>query len=259
MHGDSSSPRQIEVRHRDAPLQSSSQSKRETATPASSRILHDSYEFPNENGRSEGSLEEALKDLSLRESLESEWTPSSLAYKVTSSSLHGDEMQSIKKTRSHSEKGQRKKQVPKKAKNKHKSTENITRQVDHPATLEDAFMLPYRRTSSATFYLKQDSPSRNQNIRDHISNSKQRKSLPLQTTADDKQTKKSTKTATSIKKDTTRAMVSKTTRVDPKPNSKRTVKSKERDEKRKVMQGDGKTTMLPGKVSWVCLKIVSQL
>ncbi|XP_074620314.1 uncharacterized protein LOC141879096 isoform X3 [Acropora palmata] len=249
MHGDSSLPRQIEVRLRDVPLQSSSQSERETATSVSPRIVHGSYEFPNENDRSQGALEEALKDLSLRESLESEWTPSSQAYEVTSPSLHRGEMQSIKKTRLHSEKGQRKKQVPKKAKNKLESTKNTTGQVDHPATLEDAFMLPYRRTSSATFYLKQESPSSNQNITEDISDSTRGKSLPVQTTAHKKQPKNSTKTAASTKKDTTRAKVSKTTKADPKPNSKPTDLPKGRDEKRKVMQDDGKTILLPGKIS----------
>jgi len=249
MHGDSSLPRQIEVRLRDVPLQSSSQSERETATSVSPRIVHGSYEFPNENDRSQGALEEALKDLSLRESLESEWTPSSQAYEVPSPSLHRGEMQSIKKTRLHSEKGQRKKQVPKKAKNKLESTKNTTGQVDHPATLEDAFMLPYRRTSSATFYLKQESPSSNQNITEDISDSTRGKSLPVQTTAHKKQPKNSTKTAASTKKDTTRAKVSKTTKADPKPNSKPTDLPKGRDEKRKVMQDDGKTILLPGKIS----------
>lgn len=248
MHGDSSPPMQIEVRLRDVPLQSSSQCERETATSTSPRIVHGSYEFAIENHRSQGALEEALKDLSLRGSLESEWTPSSHAYEVTSPSLHRGEMQSIKKTRLHSEKGQRKKQSPKKAKNKLESTENTTRQVDHPATQEDALMLPYRRTSSATFYLK-ESPSSNQNITEDISDSTQGKSLPVQTTAHKKQTKNSTKTATSTKKDTTRAKVSKTTKADPKPNSKRTDLSKGRDEKRKVMQDDGKTILLPGKIS----------
>ncbi|XP_029202889.2 LOW QUALITY PROTEIN: coiled-coil domain-containing protein 66-like [Acropora millepora] len=249
VHGDGSPPRQIEVRLRDVPLQSSSQPERVIATSTSPRIVHGSYEFPNENDRSQGALEEALKDLSLRESLESEWTSSSQAYEVTSPSLHRGEMQSIKKTRLHSEKGQRKKQVPKKAKNKLESTKNTTGQVDHPATLEDAFMLPYRRTSSATFYLKQESPSSNQNITEDISDSTRGKSLPVQTTAHKKQPKNSTKTAASTKKDTTRAKVSKTTKADPKSNSKPTDLPKGRDEKRKVMQDDGKTILLPGKIS----------
>lgn len=110
----------------------------------------------------DASFESELKELSLKVSLESEWTSSSprnnsqtkSRLKSSPTPVHGA---GHIKTRSQSERSQRKKQTFKQ-RNKRQSSLDNCRQSEEtgnvsavPPPLEDSFMIPYTRTSSATF------------------------------------------------------------------------------------------------------------
>ena len=126
----------------------------------SPRIKQTESELPKEDCRDSSwqtnkSLESKLKEISLSTSLESQWTSSSpvSSRKNDSQSISHLESsrQSKTSTRSQSEKSHRKKQQNNHPISKRGSLENVA-QVD-------AFMLPYRRTSSATFAVALDTPT----------------------------------------------------------------------------------------------------
>ncbi|KAL9972866.1 hypothetical protein ACROYT_G019248 [Oculina patagonica] len=110
----------------------------------------------------DASFESELKELSLKMSLESEWTTSSPVYSVRNNSQAKSHLKSSLspvsgaghiKTRSQSERSQRKKQTSKQ-RNKRQSSLDSRHPSEEtapvPPPLEDAFMIPYTRTSSAT-------------------------------------------------------------------------------------------------------------
>ena len=109
-------------------------------------------------------LESELKEISLSTSLESQWTSSSPVPSRKNDSQANSYLESSrpskKSTRSQSEKSHRKKQPSKHQIRKRTSLENV-KQEEVPAApaLQDAFMLPYRRTSSATFAVAMDTTS----------------------------------------------------------------------------------------------------
>lgn len=122
------------------------------------------------------SFESELKQLSLNASLESEWISSSPVPSVRNNPQA--KIQTKKNspsrakgaahvtTRSRSERGQRNKEALKPRNKRQGSVENITgRHEDGAAAaqlarpLEDAFMIPYTRTASATFHPVPNNPS----------------------------------------------------------------------------------------------------
>lgn len=252
-------------------LHTAAHSGRETATLSSPRIPRRSLELPKESDQTGSTLlsghkepfEQELNEINLSESLESRWTPSSPVSiqntysqeKMVSPSSCRDGVQRIKKVRSQSEKGQRKKQPSNQKNNKRSFTKQDTHEVDvnPPAPLEDAFMLPYRRTSSATFPVQLDTPLVGQNTRVDVSKSP-RKSKSLQTAGNYKQVKESNRKATNMKNDNMRIKLSEMAKSSPKPSSKRTNMSKMSDEKCKVSQqssqlDDRKSPLLTEKIS----------
>ena len=124
------------------------------------------------------SFESELKEISSKRSLESEWTTSSpvscLRYnsQAKPSPSPGNDAGHAK-TRSRSERSQRKKQTFKQRNKRQSSLENVkngrdSRHPDEegtgnvsavPPRIEDAFMIPYTRTSSATFSAVPGTPS----------------------------------------------------------------------------------------------------
>lgn len=118
----------------------------------------------------DASFESELKELSLKVSLESEWTTSSPVSSVRNNSQAKSSPSPVSgaghiKTRSQSERGQRKKQTFKQ-RNKRQSSldsrhpsEETGNTTAVPPPLEDAFMIPYTRTSSATFSAVPGTPS----------------------------------------------------------------------------------------------------
>ena len=119
------------------------------------------------------SFESELKEISSKMSLESEWTTSSpvsslrnnpqAKSRLKSSPSRGNDTGHVK-VRSRSERSQRKKQTFKQRNKRQSSLENVkygrdSRHPDEetgnvsavPRRIEDAFMIPYTRTSSATF------------------------------------------------------------------------------------------------------------
>ena len=170
------------------------------------------------------SFEAELKEISLNTSLESQWTPSSpvsnprndsqakSALSESSPSPRKDKAQKYKTGRSQSERSQRKKQPPKQMKNKRPSLENVTQGEDinpRPSPpREDAFLLPYRRTSSATFpAATADTPSSHQDTFGNTSKLTIKKTQSDQT-AEYRQVKESTKKATNMRKDNATRKVS---------------------------------------------------
>lgn len=127
------------------------------------------------------SFESELKEISSKMFLESEWTTSSPVSSLQNNSqgkLHlksssppGNDARHIK-TRSRSERSQRNKQTFKQRNKRQSSLENVksgrdSRHPDEetgnvsavPPRIEDAFMIPYNRTSSATFSAVPGTPS----------------------------------------------------------------------------------------------------
>jgi len=127
------------------------------------------------------SFESELKEISSKMSLESEWATSSpvsslrnnsqVKSHLKSSSSPGIEAGHVK-VRSRSERSQRKKQTFKQRNKRQSSMENVkygrdSRHPDEetgnvsavPPRVEDAFMIPYTRTSSATFSAVPGTPS----------------------------------------------------------------------------------------------------
>ena len=123
------------------------------------------------------SFESELKEISSKMSLESEWTTSSPVSSFRNNSQAkpspstGNDAGHVK-TRSRSERSQRKKQTFKQQNKRQSSLENVkygrdSRHPDEeagnvsavPPRIEDAFMIPYTRTSSATFSAVPGTPS----------------------------------------------------------------------------------------------------
>ena len=127
------------------------------------------------------SFESELKEISSKMSLESVWTTSSpvssprnnpqAKSRLKSSPSPGNDAARIK-TRSRSERSQRKKQTFKQRNKRQSSLESVkygrdSRHPDEetgnvsavPPRIEDAFMIPYTRTSSATFSAVPGTPS----------------------------------------------------------------------------------------------------
>lgn len=147
-----------------------------TEYPQSSpRIGHAGSELPKGDNiassyQNNALLESELKEISLNASLESQWTPSSPVSSRRNDSQAKSQSdsspvprkaatrQSNKTTRAQSERSQRKTQPLKHQIKKRTSLENVT-QGEIPPPLEDAFMLPYRRTASATFPANMDTPA----------------------------------------------------------------------------------------------------
>lgn len=191
-------------------------------------------------------LESELKEISLSTSLESQWTSSSPVPSRKNDSQANSYLESSrpskKSTRSQSEKSHRKKQPSKHQIRKRTSLENV-KQEEVPAApaLQDAFMLPYRRTSSATFAVAMDTTS----LSDHDTTA-------TTTTDTSKQTGKKADQGTQRK---TRNLIKHNEQVK---GSERDVNSKNTSisltaEKRKVRQvkakiADGKNVMDAGKV-----------
>lgn len=123
------------------------------------------------------SFESELKEISSKMSLESEWIASSPVSSLPNNSQAkpslspGNDARHVK-TRSRSERSQRKKQTFKQQNKRQSSLENVkygrdSRHPDEetgnvsavPSRIEDAFMIPYTRTSSATFSAVPCTPS----------------------------------------------------------------------------------------------------
>jgi len=208
-------------------------------------------------------LESELKEISLNTSLESEWTPSPSVSTLRNDSqakLHLESSppprkftgQKNKTTRAQSERSQRKKQLPGHQNNKRTSSGNITQGLDvHPAPpLEDAFMLPYRRTSSATFRVGLDTPSSRQDTRETTSkrtlkNVQPSAVPPTNQAAESRQV--TTKRTTTISKDIARAKGGQ--RVSSKNNSVSRLPENRGVKKDKSNNGDGKPVLHPVQVS----------
>lgn len=123
--------------------------------------------------QNDASFESELKELSLKVSLESEWTTSSPVSSVRNNSQAKSHLKSSPtpvsgaghiKTRSQSERSQRKKQTFKQRSKRQSSldshpSEETGKMSTVPPPLEDAFMIPYTRTSSATFSAAPGTPS----------------------------------------------------------------------------------------------------
>lgn len=127
------------------------------------------------------SFESELKEISSKMSLESEWATSSPVSSLRNNSQAKSHLKSSPspgndaghvKTRSRSERSQRKKQTFKQRNKRQSSLENVKygRDSRHPEEetgsvsavpprIEDAFMIPYTRTSSATFSAVPGTPS----------------------------------------------------------------------------------------------------
>ena len=124
------------------------------------------------------SFESELKEISSKMSLESEWTTSSPVSSLRNNSQAKSHLKSSPspgieaghvKVRSRSERSQRKKQTFKQRNKRQSSLENVKygRDPDEetwnvsavPPRIEDAFMIPYTRTSSATFTPLPGTPS----------------------------------------------------------------------------------------------------
>ena len=124
------------------------------------------------------SFESELKEISLNVSLESEWTTSSPVASVRNNSQAKSRLKSSPgkdtghtTTRSQSERSQRKKQTFKQRNKRQASLENINhgheshpnKEAENmspvPPPLQDGFMIPYTRTTSATFHAVPDTPS----------------------------------------------------------------------------------------------------
>lgn len=127
------------------------------------------------------SFESELKEISSKMSLESEWITSSPVSSVRNNSQAKSHLKSFPspgndaghiKTRSKSERSQRKKQTFKQRSKRQSSLETVkyARDSRHPSEdpgnmsavpppIEDAFMIPYTRTSSATFSAVPGTPS----------------------------------------------------------------------------------------------------
>lgn len=238
-------------------------------TQASSRIGQD-QELPKEKGsamsltpQKDESFEAELKEISLNTSLESQWSPSlsnarsdsqTKSLIDSSPSPRKDKVQKAKTIRSQSERSQRKQH--KQLRTKRSSLENVTQEVDikPPPPLEDAFIIPYRRTSSATFHIALDTPSSHQETPNNRSKPTTKK-IQSDQTAEYRQGRESTTKATSsIRKDTTRAKVS-TLRGADHGTSSKTMAVSRLTEKRNVKQDkankkDGKSSSLhPEQVS----------
>ena len=127
------------------------------------------------------SFESELKEISSKMSLQSEWTTSSPVSSLRNNSQAKSHLKSSPspaieaghvKVRSRSERSQRKKQTFKQRNKRQSSLENVkygrdSRHPDEetgnvsavPPRIEDAFMIPYTRTSSATFSAVPGTPS----------------------------------------------------------------------------------------------------
>lgn len=123
------------------------------------------------------SFESELREISSKMSLESEWTTSSPVSSLPNNSQAkpspspGNDARHVK-TRSRSERSQRKKQTFKQRNKRQSSLETVKYGRDRrhpdegtgkvsavPPRIEDAFMIPYTRTSSATFSAVPGTPS----------------------------------------------------------------------------------------------------
>lgn len=210
------------------------------------------------------SFEAELKEISLNTSLESQWTPSSpvsnprndsqakSALSESSPSPRKDKAQKYKTARSQLERSQRKKQPPKQLKNKRPSLENVTQGEDinppPPPPREDAFLLPYRRTSSATFpAATADTPSSHQDTFGNTSELTIKKTQSDQTT-EYRQVKESTKKATNMRKDNATGKVSEIPRVGQGLSSKTSAVSRMAEKRKGKHVDDGKPLLQPVQV-----------
>lgn len=239
-----------------------SHSEKVIGTQASSRIGQDQEKESaiSLTRQKDESFEAELKEISLNTSLESQWAPRSSSLSNarndsqakslidTSPSPRKDKVQKTKTIRSQSERSQRKQH--KQLRTKRSSLENATQEVDinPPPPLEDAFIIPYRRTSSATFHIALDTPSSHQETPNNRSKPTTKK-IQSDQTAEYRQGRESTTKATSsIRKDTTRAKVS-TLRGADHGTSSKTIAVSRMTEKRNVKQDkatkkDGKSSSL---------------
>ena len=131
------------------------------------------YMISSSTQQENASFEAELKQISLNASLESEWTTSSPVSSVRNNSQAKSQTKSPSPgkgtgritARSQSERGQRKKQTLKQRNKRQGSLENVKGEQETagiPLPLEDAFMIPYTRTTSATFHPVPDTPSSRQ-------------------------------------------------------------------------------------------------
>ena len=235
----------------------------------SSPRIEQGNELPKEDDRANSSvfqntasLESEMKEISLNASLESQWIPSSPISTLRSDSRAKSQSQSStlprkdvgqksKTKRSQSERSQRKRKPAKRS-----SLGNATADVERKPSpaLEDALMLPYRRTSSATFPVALDTPSSRQNNTVQTSRAQFKKadSVAANQTAQSRQT---TRKTTNITKESGRAKVSEIPRVGQAFSSKNEIVSR-MAEKHKVKQDkanmdDGKPLLHPVQVSWL--------
>ena len=226
-----------------------------------SELLMESDRSINATHQKNESFEAELKEISLHTSLESQWTPSSpvfnprndsqakSALSESSPSPRKDKIQKTKTARSQSERSQRKKQPPKQLKNKRPSLENVTQgeDINPPPPREDAFLLPYRRTSSATFPAASDTSSLHQDTSGNTSKLTIKKTHSDQT-AEYRQVKESTKKATNMRKDNAERKVSEIPRAGQGLSSKTSAVSRMAEKRRGKHLDDGKPFLQPAQV-----------